>query len=217
MKDSQLRAYIAGFILSLVFTFIPYYLVVTQTVKGNALLATILSFAVLQMLVQIFFFLHLGRPKMRWQLGFYGATIFAVLVVVLGSIIIITHLHDNMAPKDLTDKITEDEAVHEVGGKQVGTCPGDTGTDHQVIFKNGTITPLVTQGNLCDTITFINEGDAEEMMMFGTPVQSASYAGDTGEDIRSGHNQRITLTEPGSVQFYDHHHPDISGSFTVAP
>jgi cytochrome o ubiquinol oxidase operon protein cyoD len=199
MKDSQLRAYIAGFILSLVFTFIPYYLVVTQTVKGNALLATILSFAVLQMLVQIFFFLHLGRPKMRWQLGFYGATIFAVLVVVLGSI------------------ITEDEAVHEVGGKQVGTCPGDTGTDHQVIFKNGTITPLVTQGNLCDTITFINEGDAEEMMMFGTPVQSASYAGDTGEDIRSGHNQRITLTEPGSVQFYDHHHPDISGSFTVAP
>ena len=63
-ERGTITSYVIGFLLSLVFTAIPYYLVVNKTVEGNTLLATILGFAVLQMAVQIFFFLHLGRgPK----------------------------------------------------------------------------------------------------------------------------------------------------------
>jgi cytochrome o ubiquinol oxidase operon protein cyoD len=49
-------SYVSGFLLSLLFTFIPYYLVIEKKVSGNALLATILGFAVIQMIIQLLFF-----------------------------------------------------------------------------------------------------------------------------------------------------------------
>ena len=69
------RSYVIGFVLSLIFTVIPYYLVTNKTIAGSALLATILGIAVLQMFIQIFFFLHLGRgPKPFYNVVFFFAT-----------------------------------------------------------------------------------------------------------------------------------------------
>src|SRR5688572_2414166 len=99
-------SYVIGFILSLVFTLIPYYLVVNKTVTGTAILATILTFGVVQMLIQIFFFLHLGRgPKPMYNVVFFGATASLILVVVLGSVFIMNHLHYNMSPTEVTKKL----------------------------------------------------------------------------------------------------------------
>src|SRR5687768_12731131 len=86
-EHGTMKSYVIGFVLSLIFTFIPYYLVVNKTVSGGVLLATILGFAVLQMIIQITFFLHLGRgPKPKWNLYFFISTVGIILVVVGGSI-----------------------------------------------------------------------------------------------------------------------------------
>ena len=217
-KQSHIRAYITGFILSLLFTAIPYYLVVTQAVKDNGLLVTILGFAMLQMLIQIVFFLHLGRnPKLHWQLGFFVATFGAVLVVVIGSMIIISHLHRNMTPKDITDKIANDEAVHHVHGAQIGTCPGGTGTVHMIELKENTAHPRHTDAKICDTIIFFNADNDAREIAFGVHEQHETYAGQTGGLIRHGRNLVVTLTESGTHLFHDHLLDDIAGDFTVAP
>ena len=122
-EGGAMKSYVTGFILSLVFTFIPYYLVDKQTISGTKLLVTILGFAVLQMLVQVTFFLHLGRgPKPRWNLFFFIATVGIILVVVGGSILIIKNLHYNMSPVDQTKRLADDEGIYQVGGQQTGAC-----------------------------------------------------------------------------------------------
>ena len=112
-----INSYIVGFVLSLIFTAIPYYMVVNQTVTGTSLLLTILGFAVLQMLVQIFFFLHLGRgPKPLYNVVFFASTVGIILVVVGGSIVIINNLHYNKSPSDQTKSLVEGEGIYQIDG-----------------------------------------------------------------------------------------------------
>jgi cytochrome o ubiquinol oxidase operon protein cyoD len=217
-ESHNIKSYIIGFGLSLLFTFVPYYLLTRQSLSGNALLVTILGCAVVQMVIQVVFFLHLGRePKPRWNLLFFMNTIAIILFIVVASIWIMNHLHYNMMPVDVTNKISKDEAVHQIDGKQAGTCPGEGGVDHKVVLKKDVVSPRHTEAHLCDTITITTESDTTRMIMFGTPEQLKTYGGESGETIRSGHNQQVTLTEPGTFQFYDHSNTEISGDFTVAP
>jgi cytochrome o ubiquinol oxidase operon protein cyoD len=211
-------SYVVGFVLSLVFTLIPYYLIVQKSFSGTALLAMIIGFAVLQLVVQVVFFLHLGRDaKSRWNWGFLVATVGAILVVVVGSIFIMDHLHYNMSAIDVTNKIAGDEAVHQVDGKQAGTCSGEGGVDHKIVLKKDAVSPHHTDAHLCDTISITTEGDATRAVMFGTHEQLETYAGETGETVRSGHSKQFVLTEAGLFQFHDHAQPEISGDFTVTP
>jgi len=92
-------SYVVGFVLSVICTLIPYYLVVNNILSGTTLQVCILAFAFVQMFIQITFFLHIGRgPKPRWNLVFFAGTFGIILMVVFGSIIIINNLHYNMSP-----------------------------------------------------------------------------------------------------------------------
>ena len=65
---TQTQSYFAGFAFSLILTAIPYYIVVNETVTGDALLFSLMGYAVLQFCVQVYFFLHLGsesKPRAR--------------------------------------------------------------------------------------------------------------------------------------------------------
>lgn len=212
-----MQSYVIGFLLSLVFTFIPYYLVVNKTVVGTALLATILCFAVLQMIVQVTFFLHLGRgPKPNWNLFFFIATVGLILVVVGGSVMIINNLHYNMSPTDQTKKLASDEAIYQIGGELTGACQG-TRANHQVMIKNGQVTPAHTYANKCDTLTFINEDDKAREITFGSHPEHGVYAGENELLVRKGRNKTITLSESGTFEFHDHFQAETAGHFTVAP
>ena len=82
---SKLTSYVVGYFLSLIFTFIPYYLVVNHRVVGPILLVTILTFAMVQLLVQVVFFLHLGRgADAKANVYFFIGTVSAMLIVVVG-------------------------------------------------------------------------------------------------------------------------------------
>jgi len=112
-ERGTLGSYVVGFILSLLFTVIPYYLVTKKTLSGQALLITIIGFAVLQLIIQMVFFLHLGRePKPRWNLLFFVSTLGIILIVVLGSLWIMTHLNYNISPLEMNNELIKDEGIY---------------------------------------------------------------------------------------------------------
>ncbi len=111
-NQSQLMSYITGFILSLLFTFSAYFIVVNHLASLWILIAIILTLAVLQLMVQLIFFLHLGHEsKPHWNLTFFLSTFFFVLFIVISSIWIMTHLNYNMSAGRMDKFITHDEGI----------------------------------------------------------------------------------------------------------
>jgi len=215
-EHGTLQAYITGFVLSLIFTLIPYYLVVHHTFSGRALLITILGFGVLQMLVQLLFFLHIGRrPRPTWQIHFLNATVGAILVVVGGSIVITTNLHHNMMPTEQALKLVNDEGIYQVNGEKTGACQGQY-PNHQIIIKDGVATPSFISAKQCDTLTYITQDGRPNDIVFTQDAKTASYAGVASYSVRKGQNQTITLSELGTYQFHDSAQPATAGSFTVS-
>lgn len=92
------KSYIIGFILSIILTLIPYWLVVNHwSPKREVTIIAIMVFAVLQLLIQLVFFLHLGsESKPRWNLMAFLFTILVVAILVVGSIWIMYNLDYNM-------------------------------------------------------------------------------------------------------------------------
>ena len=216
-EHGTVMSYTIGFILSLVFTVVPYYLVVSKSVSGNALLATILGFAVAQMIIQILFFLHLGRgPKPLYNIAFFVSTVGIILVVVGGSLFIMRHLHYNMAPTEVSRSVAEKEGIYQVEGKKTGACQ-EIGANHKVIIGNGAISPRQIKTSLCDTLTFISQDDILHEIAFGLHPNHETYAGEGDLHLRTGRNKTITLNQSGTYQFHDHVNPELTGDFTVKP
>jgi cytochrome o ubiquinol oxidase operon protein cyoD len=216
-EHKTLGSYIIGFVLSLVFTIIPYYMVVNHSVTGQSLLVTILAFAVLQMLVQIIFFLHLGRgPKPLYNVIFFVATVGIILVVVVGSVVILNNLHSNLSPSDQVKRLVNEEGIYQVGGAKTGACEGHH-TNHIVTIKNGQVSPERTLAFKFDTMTITNEDRQSREISFGPHPGHQPYAGVTELTIRKGMNKTFTLSEVGTYQFHDHLREETKGSFTVVP
>lgn len=214
-EQRSMSSYVTGFILSLVLTLAPYYIVVHRLLFGITLLLAILGFAVTQLIVQVIFFLHLGRgPKPRWNLYFFAGTIGIVMVVVGASIIIINNLHTNLAVSDQTKLLVNSEGIYQVGGVLTGACQGRH-QNHQVIIKNDKVDPVLTVASKCDTLSFINKDNTTLDIVFGVHAHHTPYAGLTGFPLPKGHSKTITLSEAGTYQFHDHERPEINGSFGV--
>ena len=212
------KSYVIGFVLSLLFTIIPYYLVVEQSMSRTALLATIISFGVAQMIVQVLFFLHLGREKKpHWQAGFLVATVGAIIAVVVGSLWIMNHLHYNMTPvtpADASMKLIEDEGISQIGGEKTGACEGVHAT-HKVTIKNGDFSPSHVDAKICDKLTFINEDKDAHYIMFGSFEQPKAYGGEDMLTVTNRRAKTIVLNETGTHYFHDHMDKDKTGDFTV--
>lgn len=129
---------------------------------------------------------------------------------------IIDNLHYNMAPADQTKKLVNDEAIYQLGGEKTGACEGQH-AGHRVTIKNGQVSPLHTDAQLCDTLTFINEDDQLRNITFGEHPQHGVYAGESELTVRKGRSKSITLSEPGTYKFHDHLHALAAGGFTVSP
>lgn len=214
-EHSAMQSYVAGFIQSLIFTVNAYYLVVSKTLTGNTLLVTILGLAFLQMLVQIFFFLHLGRgPKPLYNIIFFVGTVGIIAFVVFGSIFIMDNLHYNMTPSEVIKKLSQNESITQLGGEKTGAC-NKVGTRYRVTINNGKVTPTSTAAQLCDTLTFINEDNNSYSIVFGPHAAHKTYGGETGVSVRKGNSKTITLNQTGMHLFHDETNQAINGSFTV--
>lgn len=86
-NHGSFKSYVTGFILSIVLTIIPIVLVMNQMLGKTALTVTITVMAVLQFIVQLFFFMHVReeeKPRYNVQTLIVGVVI--VLTIVIGSI-----------------------------------------------------------------------------------------------------------------------------------
>lgn len=210
------KSYVIGYILSLLFTVIPYYLVVNKTITGTTLLAVIIGIAIVQMFIQIFFFLHLGRgPKPLYNIVFFGMTVVTIFVVVVGSIWIMNHLNYNMAPTDVAKYMAEKEAIPQLHGAKTGACKG-TKDQHRVILKNGIASPSVVLADMCDSILFVNEDETPRVISFGSHTAHGTYSGVNGLTVKKGRNKSLTLNQTGTHYFHDHLETSVNGLFTVA-
>ncbi len=93
------RAYVIGFIVSLVCTIGAYLLVLNQVLSMPVTVAALLVFAVLQFITQLIYFLHVSfekDPAARERLVILAGTLFIVGVLVAGSIWIMYTLNARM-------------------------------------------------------------------------------------------------------------------------
>jgi cytochrome o ubiquinol oxidase subunit IV len=217
-QHGTITSYVVGFALSLVFTLVPYYLVTHKHSAKNTLLAAIIGFAVLQLVIQVVFFLHLGREKKpRWNLLFLVGTVSAILFIVTGSIWIMNHLNRNMTPADMTEQAMVAESVHEVNGVETNNCQGRAHSNHRVVVKNNLATPGHTDAHICDTFTITNEDSAERYIAFGEHDKHETYDGMSIKVLYKGSSLTVTLNELGTHKFHDHTEDAVHGDFTVTP
>jgi cytochrome o ubiquinol oxidase operon protein cyoD len=96
----SLKSYAIGFMLSVILTAIPFWLVMGNVFKNSSTTAfVILGFAALQIVVHMIYFLHMNtRAEGGWSLLALIFTIVLVVIVLVGSIWVMYHLNHNMMP-----------------------------------------------------------------------------------------------------------------------
>ena len=93
----MLGTYVTGFVFSLLLTLAAYLVVVREVVALQLVVPIIVGLALVQLFVQLTFFLHLGRePKPRWNLMAFLFMVLVVFIVVAGSLWIMANLDYNM-------------------------------------------------------------------------------------------------------------------------
>lgn len=85
--SGSLKAYVTGFILSIILTIIPLVMVLNHMMGKNALTVSILVAAVLQFIIQLFFFMHIRDGEgPRYNVVALILGIVFVLTIVIGAI-----------------------------------------------------------------------------------------------------------------------------------
>jgi cytochrome o ubiquinol oxidase operon protein cyoD len=107
-ENGTFRSYVTGFILSVVFTISAYLLVRHHALDPRNLVILIVLLAMIQFIVQLIFFLHLGREsKPRWKLFVLIFMIFVVSILVFGSLWIMGNLNYRMSPQQMNTYMTD--------------------------------------------------------------------------------------------------------------
>lgn len=101
-----LKKYTMGLATALVVTIVAFWIVTGHAVIGGWLQAVLMTLALVQLGVQLVFFLHLGEEsRPRWQLTAFLFTLIMVSVIVIGSLWIMNNLNYNMSmsPQQMDD------------------------------------------------------------------------------------------------------------------
>jgi len=109
-----LIGYINGYALSLYLTITAYLLVTHRIFSNHHLVFAVIGLALIQFLVQAFFFLHLGHEtKPRWKLYVFLFMILVVGILVLGSLWIMANLnyHHPQTPNQINNYLTNQDGL----------------------------------------------------------------------------------------------------------
>ena len=104
-----LKGYITGFVLSVILTAIPFWLVM-----GNVLDSTlttsivIMAFAAVQIVVHMIYFLHMNtKSEGGWTFMALVFTLTLVVITLAGSIWVMYHMDQNMMPMAPHEALTK--------------------------------------------------------------------------------------------------------------
>lgn len=98
---ATVKGYVIGFLLSVVLTAIPFWLVMANVLPKQATTFIIVGFAAVQMVVHMVYFLHLNaKVEGGWSLLALVFTAALVVIMLAGSIWVMYHMNTNMMPMD---------------------------------------------------------------------------------------------------------------------
>ena len=94
------KSYVTGFILAVVLTAIPFWLVMGKVFdKSSTTAIVILAFAAVQIVVHMVYFLHMtSRVESGWSMMALIFTSVLVIIMFSGSVWVMYHLDHNMMP-----------------------------------------------------------------------------------------------------------------------
>jgi len=97
---STLGGYATGFVLSVVLTAIPFWLVMGKVIADPTLTAAVLlGFAAVQIVVHMVYFLHMNpRAEGGWSILALLFTCVLVVITLSGSLWVMYHMNRNMMP-----------------------------------------------------------------------------------------------------------------------
>ncbi|RQO62061.1 cytochrome o ubiquinol oxidase subunit IV [Paucibacter sp. KBW04] len=97
---ATVRGYVIGFLLSVVLTAIPFWLVMGKVLPSSGTTAlVILGFAAVQIVVHMVYFLHMNtKVEGGWSMLALIFTVVMVVILLAGSIWVMYHLNTNMMP-----------------------------------------------------------------------------------------------------------------------
>ena len=97
----SMKGYMIGFVLSVILTAIPFWLVMTGAlVDTQATALTIMAFAFVQIIVHMIYFLHMNTSSEGgWTIMALAFTVVLVVITLSGSIWVMYHMNTNMMPQ----------------------------------------------------------------------------------------------------------------------
>lgn len=105
VDHGSLKSYAVGFLLSVILTAIPFWLVMGNVFENSGTTAmVILGFAAVQVVVHMIYFLHMNtKSEGGWTMLALIFTVVLVVIVMAGSIWVMYHLNHNMMPGMMHD------------------------------------------------------------------------------------------------------------------
>jgi cytochrome o ubiquinol oxidase operon protein cyoD len=126
---STLKGYAIGFILSVILTAIPFWMVMGKVFdKSSTTAAVILAIGAVQIVVHIIYFLHMNsKAEGGWSMLAMIFTVIVVGITLSGSIWVMFHLNNNMMPN-----MTDPAHQMQMSDGDIGSTPAGAGNKHHM-------------------------------------------------------------------------------------
>jgi cytochrome o ubiquinol oxidase operon protein cyoD len=102
---ATMGGYAKGFLLSVILTAIPFWLVMGQVLPSpTATSLVILAFAAVQIVVHMVYFLHLNsKAESGWTMLSLIFTVVLLVIMLIGSIWVMFHLNTNLMERPMQE------------------------------------------------------------------------------------------------------------------
>lgn len=92
-----LKSYLVGFASSILLTSASFFLAISKLVSGQTFIFTIVALALVQAIIQLVFFLHIGQEaKPRWETLIFSFMVMVLFIIAIGSLWIMYDLDDRV-------------------------------------------------------------------------------------------------------------------------
>ena len=99
-SHSTFKGYMIGFVLSVILTVIPFWLVMAKVFSDPSItIALVMILGAIQIVVHMIYFLHMDtKSEGGWNMMAMIFTIVIVVIALSGSLWVMYHLNNNMMP-----------------------------------------------------------------------------------------------------------------------
>jgi cytochrome o ubiquinol oxidase operon protein cyoD len=115
VSHSTFKGYATGFILAVILTIIPFWLVMAKVFdKSSTTGLVLLGIGAVQIVVHMFYFLHMNtKSEHGWSMLALIFTVMLVVIMMSGSLWVMYHLNHNMMPGMMDTTIeTKPESIN---------------------------------------------------------------------------------------------------------